>query len=575
MKKRKTRRMSVRVKVLLPASLLIVLLCVVMGLCSYMRIKSSLVAMGVEEAEMAASIAARSIDGELLSGLSPEDEGGSGYTELLSSMTSVKEDCGIRYLYTLYTDGSQVYYGIDTDITESHAGFGKLFEVPYEELEGVFNGQAYVQDFIDSTKDGDLISAYMPIKDASGEKTVAVVGCDYDASGVVERLHNTWMEVVRIAVICLVFALVIINIIVGAIIRSMRKVDSKIYELAHHEGDLTQRLDVRTGDEMELIADNVNELLQYIRVIMLSISENSALLIQSSQTMAGRLSNAKMSISEISATMEQMSAAMEESSASLDQINESIRRAFDLIEGIYHGARTGSESTGRIMEKASGIYDKAIETQRDTREQASKMAALLQQKIQKSKEVEQIRELTTNIISITEETNLLALNASIEAARAGEAGRGFAVVADEIGKLAVSSANSAEEIQNVTSQVIQAVDELAAEAEEMIGFMNGTAMSGYEKLLETSASYQGDAKDINAMMQQFATESEQLKEGMESIKESVEAIKIAVTESTMGVINVAEMSVNLTNDVGDIESQANANLGIAEKLDNEVGKFKL
>ena len=182
MKKRKTRRMSVRVKVLLPASLLIIMLCAVMGTCSYLRIKSSLVAMGVEEAEMAASIAARSIDGELLSGLLPEDEGGSRYTELLSSMTSVKEDCGIRYLYTLYTDGSQVYYGIDTDSTESHAAFGKPFEVPYEELEGVFNGEAYVQDFIDSTKDGDLISAYMPIKDASGEKTVAVVGCDYDAS---------------------------------------------------------------------------------------------------------------------------------------------------------------------------------------------------------------------------------------------------------------------------------------------------------------------------------------------------------------------------------------------------------
>lgn len=200
MNKRKTRKMSVRMKVLLPASLLIILLCAVMGICSYMRIKNSLVAMGVEEAEMAASIAARSIDGELLLGLSPEDEGSSEYAELLSSMSDIKEDCKIRYMYTLYTDGSKVYYGVDTDTTKSHAAFGKLFEVPYEEMKPVFDGEAYVEDFIDSTEDGDLISAYMPIKDSTGEKIVAVVGCDYDASGVVEHLHNTWTEVVRIAV---------------------------------------------------------------------------------------------------------------------------------------------------------------------------------------------------------------------------------------------------------------------------------------------------------------------------------------------------------------------------------------
>lgn len=71
------------------------------------------------------------------------------------------------------------------------------------------------------------------------------------------------------------------------------------------------------------------------------------------------------------------------------------------------------------------------------------MAASLNEKIAKSKSVEQIEILTSNIIEITEQTNLLALNASIEAARAGEAGRGFAVVADEIGKLAGNSADAA------------------------------------------------------------------------------------------------------------------------------------
>ncbi len=82
------------------------------------------------------------------------------------------------------------------------------------------------------------------------------------------------------------------------------------------------------------------------------------------------------------------------------------------------------------------------------------------------------------------------------------------MVADEIGKLAANSAASATEIQKVTDEVIHTVDELAAEAEGMIMFMDKTAIGGYEKLLETSKSYQNDVGDMDGMMQHFAMESE-------------------------------------------------------------------
>lgn len=203
------------------------------------------------------------------------------------------------------------------------------------------------------------------------------------------------------------------------------------------------------------------------------------------------------------------------------------------------------------------------------------MAAVMQGRIEKSREVEQIKELTRNIISITEETTLLALNASIEAARAGEAGRGFAVVADEIGKLATNSAAAATQIQEVTSTVIESVDELAAEAEVMIGFMNETAVSGYGKLLDTSESYQNDVGSMNEMMQKFASDSEELRRSMDGIRIAVEGIKTAVGESTLGISNVSQMTVSLTGSVGDIGHKADSNMGIAEQLRNEVGKFKL
>ncbi|MCI8298948.1 MAG: methyl-accepting chemotaxis protein [Lachnospiraceae bacterium] len=574
--RRRARRMSIRWKILLPATSIIILLCVIMGVSSYTRLKEGLVTMGVEEARMAAIVSAKIVDGEETGKLKPGDEESEQFQNQLSSLKSIRDDCGIKYLYTLYTDGEQVFYGIDTDENlESQRKIGDPFEVPYEELAGVFRGETYVQDYIDSTDDGDLITAYMPVMDDKGEHVEVVVGCDYDASGVVNHLNVILKQVAGIAAICLVVALTIINVIVSAIIRSLRAVDRKIYELVHNEGDLTQRLDVRTGDEMEMIADNVNELLTYIRGIMLNIAANSHHLNGSTGIIASNLSDAETSITDVSATMEQMSAAMEESSASLDQTNESIQQVFELIEEIYRQAVKGSSSSDDIMINASKVHEHAVLEQQNAKDKVVLMASSVQQKIEKSREVEEVRELTKNIISITEETNLLALNASIEAARAGEAGKGFAVVADEIGKLALNSANAAAEIQNVTAAVIQAVDELAREAEEMMDFMDQTAMGGYEKLLETSASYQNDVGIMNQMMREFASDSEQLKMSMGHIREAVEAVKNAVSESAVGVTNVTEKSVSLTTSVGDIGAEANANMDIAGQLDQEVNKFKL
>mgnify|MGYP002424028347 FL=1 len=263
-----------------------------------------------------------------------------------------------------------------------------------------------MQDFIDSTEHGDLISAYMPVTDDSGH-VVAIVGCDYDASGVVKRLNDILRQTITITVICLLLVLVIISLIIGGIIKKLRIVNSKIYELVHNEGDLTQSIDVHTGDEMELIADNLNDLLGFIRKIMLNISANSKHLNESSRMVAENLSEAENSISDVSSTMEQMSAAMQESSASLDQVNESVEQVFDAVEEIYHRSEEGSRSSNEIMQNASEIYKKAIEDRKRAETQAAEMASAVQEKIEKSREVEQIRELTRNIINITEETSCI------------------------------------------------------------------------------------------------------------------------------------------------------------------------
>lgn len=568
----RTRRLTIRAKILIPSIIIVVLVCGLMGYNSYTRFEESMVRMGVEEADMAATIVADSLDANLVSEVTVGSEGTQVYQNLQGDLRKKQKACGIAFLYTLYTDGKKVYYGVDSD--EDAAKVGDEFADSYAELEPVFGGKEYIQNYIDHTEDGDLITVYKPIEDNAG-KVVAILGCDYDASSIAAELQKAVAQTLQIGGICLILAILILTIIISRITKGLMQVNAKIYDLVHNEGDLTQKLDVRSGDELELIAGNVNELLAYIRKIMIGISSGSMRLMSSSRKMVDHLSSADESITDVSATMQEMSAAMEETTSSLNQITEAIDEIYSSVERIAGNADAGKVSSQEMESRASGANDAAAEGEKKANIETEKMAASLNEKIAKSKSVEQIEILTSNIIEITEQTNLLALNASIEAARAGEAGRGFAVVADEIGKLAGNSADAAAKIRQVSAEVIQAVDELAEGSQQMIEFVRNSTEEGFGGLVATSENYATDANAMRAMMEQFAQTAEELRSTMDGIRESIFAVNIAVEESAKGIAGVSESSVQLTGNVNDIQSEASDNNGIAENLATEVGKFKL
>lgn len=568
----RTRRLTIRAKILIPSIIIVVLVCGLMGYNSYTRFEESMVRMGVEEADMAATIVADSLDANLVSEVTVGSEGTQVYQNLQGDLRKKQKACGIAFLYTLYTDGKKVYYGVDSD--EDAAKVGDEFADSYAELEPVFGGKEYIQDYIDHTEDGDLITVYKPIEDNAG-KVVAILGCDYDASSIAAELQEAVAWTLEIGGICLLLAILILTIIVSRITKGLMQVNAKIYDLVHNEGDLTQKLDVRSGDELELIAGNVNELLAYIRKIMIGISSGSMRLMSTSRKMVDHLSSADESITDVSATMQEMSAAMEETTSSLNQITEAIDEIYSSVERVAGNADAGKVSSQEMESRASGANDAAAEGEKKANIETEKMAASLNEKIAKSKSVEQIEVLTSNIIEITEQTNLLALNASIEAARAGEAGRGFAVVADEIGKLAGNSADAAAKIRQVSAEVIQAVDELAEGSQQMIEFVRNSTEEGFGGLVATSENYATDANAMRAMMEQFEQTAEELRSTMDGIRESISAVNIAVEESAKGIAGVSESSVQLTGNVNDIQSEASDNNGIAEDLATEVGKFKL
>lgn len=570
-KNRKIRKMSIRFKLILPACLMICVCAAVIGVTSYTTLNNKLVEEGMAQAEIAANIAEGVVDGDALATIKTGSAGSEEYKTAIAELRDVQEICGIKYLYTLYVDGGKVYYGVDTDNTEEQCQPGDEFELSYDELESTFEGEAYVQDYID--EDG-LISAFIPVKNGAGE-VVAILGSDYDASGVEESLKESQKGIIISIIVGIMVSNAVIGAIIHIIVKNLTDVDDKIYDVVNSDGDLTKKLEVKSGDELELIANDVNALLDYIRDIMLNISEKSEILNGSSKHVVSQLTDTEMRITDVSATMEQMSAAMQETSASLAGVNEAIMQIHEAIVAIAEDSSNGSEKATDIMNKATDIYEEAVRNREDATEKAKNMKANVNQKIEESKAVEEIQVLTQNILGITNQTNLLALNASIEAARAGEAGKGFAVVASEIGKLATDSAQAANKIKEVSDIVINAVNSLAEESEAMVAFLDEVAMAGYDRLLETSESYRQDVSDTGEIMKQFAGESENLKRTIDDIKEAVNAVNIAVEESTNGIGNVTIISSELSEMVGVVEKEAHGNQEISEVLNSEVSKFKL
>lgn len=344
------------------------------------------------------------------------------------------------------------------------------------------------------------------------------------------------------------------------------------------DGDLTQEIPQKLSarqDEVGLVMQALGRMQKALRSVIKNVhdeAENSANMVTEVQGLVDSLNE---SAQDMSAVTEQMAAGMEETAASTVSLQNLADHLRDKIHASAKGAADSEGYTVEIAQRASSLKTSMEESSREAKHIYNDTKVSLEESIASAKVVDNISLLTQDISEIAAQTNLLALNAAIEAARAGEYGRGFAVVADEVRKLAEQSHDTAEKIKELTGQVTSSVQDLSSGAFDLLKFMDEKVVKDYDLLNETAIHYQEDADYVNDFAQKSNISAQELIRSVDVMNQSMEEIAKATHEGAVGNTTVAEKVTVVAEKANDILDKMNASMEGAENLKQQVAKFKV
>ena len=379
-----------------------------------------------------------------------------------------------------------------------------------------------------------------------------------------------------VSVISIIIEIILMLLILKTIVTSLKSMQTFFEEIS--KGNLAVQMESRIlkgKDEFALLAKDAINMKDALKNLVAQTINNSSDINGSVTEVNSSVSRLTSELESISATTEELAASMEETSASAQLVQESSGRIRKSCVDMVDKAADGSKESEEIIGRVNGIKDHLNDILKHTENVKGEISGKIEQALKDITVVEKIKDLTSAIMDISSQTNLLSLNASIEAARAGEAGRGFAVVATEIGSLANQSQQTVGEIQKITESVMTAVHNLSDSANAILEFVQKDVTEDLQLFSETTNDYIKDTGYYNNMIAEVKAVADELLGALENITESINAVSKAAEEGAEGTTDIATRNTQINQYSQSVLEKVDKTKNVADTLNQEVSVFKI